>query len=427
MPPVAPAVDEHATMPPGAEDRAQLDDARTMAPPRFRHLRNAVGDPSPVSFSEEEVPTNKVPRLLGRVETRQRTVPVARVAEEHTGGNAHTDHAVARSKKSTQLGLAPVFEALPEDALEEQMTVPVPRKPTPPPPPPPLSQTPPQARLFHEEEGEYELAGVLEGSTVLAPGPHSGGTAAWLQALLLLTLIAGVGVAGWLLWSRSGSVGPTPIEASRELGEGPSKGPITGTVNGFEEPEKSETKSESASDTKSETETESEPASDTASETETESELASDTASETETESAKAEPAPKAPFIPTQNLPRDPAKASDVLVHRALRLVRRDELGRAQATLDRAWELDPRNPQAMAGYAALYLARKDGERAEKWAKRAVKKRSRRAQYHILYGDALELQGDLAGARKAWRKALSLEPNNRAAKNRLAESSASGAN
>ena len=100
---------------------------------------------------------------------------------------------------------------------------------------------------------------------------------------------------------------------------------------------------------------------------------------------------------------------------------------RAEATLDRAWELDPRNPQAMAGYARLYIAKKDGARAVKWAKKAVKKRSKRASYHVLYGDALMLQGETAAARRAWRKALSLDPDNRDAKRRLAKSGARAAN
>ena len=138
-------------------------------------------------------------------------------------------------------------------------------------------------------------------------------------------------------------------------------------------------------------------------------------------------PAPAPLGIPTQNLPRDPAKASDVLVHRALPIIRNGELRRAEATLDRAWELDPRNPQAMAGYARLYIAKGDGDRAVKWAKKAVRKRSRRAQYHVLYGDALILQGDADAARKAWRKALAIEPENRAAKSRLAKNSAQAAN
>jgi Tfp pilus assembly protein PilF len=123
--------------------------------------------------------------------------------------------------------------------------------------------------------------------------------------------------------------------------------------------------------------------------------------------------------VPTQNLPRDPAKASDVLVHRALPMIRSGKLRLAEATLDRAWELDPKNPQAMAGYATLYIAKNEGDRAAKWAKKAVRKRSRRAEYHILYGDALRLEGDTDAARKAWRKALSVDPGNKAARARLA--------
>ena len=95
-------------------------------------------------------------------------------------------------------------------------------------------------------------------------------------------------------------------------------------------------------------------------------------------------------------------------------IIRHGQVSLAEATLDRAWEFDPKNPQAMAGYATLYVAKKDGERATKWAKKAVRKRSRRAEYHILYGDALQLEDDTDAARKAWQKALSIEPNNKAA-------------
>ncbi|MBT8470628.1 MAG: tetratricopeptide repeat protein, partial [Deltaproteobacteria bacterium] len=77
-------------------------------------------------------------------------------------------------------------------------------------------------------------------------------------------------------------------------------------------------------------------------------------------------------------------------------------------------------PQAMAGYAALFIAKKEPSRATKWARKAVRKRPRRVEYHVLYGDALRLADDIAAARKAWRKALSIDPNNRAAKVRLAE-------
>jgi Flp pilus assembly protein TadD len=123
--------------------------------------------------------------------------------------------------------------------------------------------------------------------------------------------------------------------------------------------------------------------------------------------------------IPTRNLPKDPARASDVLVHRALPMIRKSDLRRAEATLDRAWELDPQNPQAMAGYAKLFLAKKEAERAVKWATRAASRRPKRAAYHVLLGDALQMNGDIAGARRAWRKALSVDRRNRTARARLA--------
>jgi predicted negative regulator of RcsB-dependent stress response len=41
------------------------------------------------------------------------------------------------------------------------------------------------------------------------------------------------------------------------------------------------------------------------------------------------------------------------------------------------------------------------------------------EYHILYGDALRLEGDTDAARKAWRRALSVDPGNKAARARLA--------
>jgi cytochrome c-type biogenesis protein CcmH/NrfG len=116
-----------------------------------------------------------------------------------------------------------------------------------------------------------------------------------------------------------------------------------------------------------------------------------------------------------------------VLVHRALPLIRSGQLRLAEATLDRAWELDPKNPQAMAGYATLFIAKNDPDRATKWAKKAVRKRSRRTEYQVLYGDALQLEGDTDAARKAWRKALSIDPENRAAKARLAETAGRVAN
>ena len=440
VPPASPGLDEHATMPPGAGPAAGGDDEPTMAPPRYRHLRADEGGPAPVAFSGEEAPTNRVQRMLGRVETQRRTVPVARGAKEHREDRSHTDHAVARSTKSTELGLAPVFEALPEDALDVQKTMPVPRKRTPP-PPPPQGRTPNAAapELDGGDDVVPELARALEGATMLAPAHAPGGIPAWLQGMLLVTLVVGVGVAGWILWSRSGSTEPQPVESVAEAGGG--KGPIVGSVNGLGNQEPDVEGAEEAPTRDAPDDEESAEEGEQAAATPEETEASDDPgSSDREIEAragAKPEPKPEgtaealkergAPGIPTQNLPRDPARASDVLVHRALRLIRTDDLRLAEATLDRAWELDPKNPQAMAGYATLYIAKKDGERAVKWGKKAVRKRSKRPQYHVLYGDALALEGDAAGARKAWRRALSIDPENRAAKARLARGVAQAAN
>ena len=437
IPPLEPGVDEHATVPPGAREPAQLDEARTMAPPRFRHLRTGGAEAAPRPFLEEEVPTNKVARLLGRVETKQQPIPVGRAAQELAEHAAHTDHAVARTTKSTHLGLAPVFEVLPqdaEDAIGDHKTIPVPQKPTP--PPPPASRKPTPAPMFQaDDDFEPELARMLEGPATLVAPQSSGGMPAWIQALLLITLIAGVGVFGWQLWLRRSSNTSASVQTFGEVDVEGSKGPITGTVNGLEasddgmnaEPvrppaEAPTTELERADDGAAEPDaTEQE----TAGPEPVQQELAAreQAAEPPERETAEASPAES---VPTQNLPRDPARASDVLVHRALPLIRSGELGLAEATLDRAWELDPRNPQAMAGYAALYVAAKDGDRALKWAKKAVRRRSRRPQYHVLYGDALQLQGDVTGARKAWTRALSLDPGNSEAKARLADTSAQAA-
>ena len=80
--------------------------------------------------------------------------------------------------------------------------------------------------------------------------------------------------------------------------------------------------------------------------------------------------------------------------------------------------MDPRNPHAVAGLAELYLARRDAARARQYAEQAVGLRRNRAVYRVLLGDALALAGDAEGARREWRRALDIEPHNRAARERL---------
>jgi len=409
IPPGVPKAEEHATEPPESKTPSAFEESKTIAPARFAHLQAAVGGDPAHAFPEEETPTNKVARMLGRIETTQRTVPVPRGVQESHHHRGHIDHAHAgpRKPKATQVGLAPVFEVLPQEVLEEQRTLPVPRKPTPP-PPPPESRTPTaEPRVESDPIFEPELAHKLEGATMLAPGPASTGLPASIQALLLTALISGLGVLGWQLWMRSGSDAPEAAEATSDA-EG-NEGPITGPLNAAQAVEQAEEADAESEEVAMEFE---------------EREVAQPDPAEVKVAKAKTEPkaaaAAASTRVPTQNLPRDPAKASDVLVHRAMPMIRSGQLSLAEATLDRAWELDPKNPQAMAGYAALFVAKKDPGRATKWAKKAVRKRPRRAEYHVLYGDALQLEDDTDAARKAWRKALSIDPNNRAAKARLAQ-------
>jgi hypothetical protein len=423
MPPLEPEVEEHATVPPGANPPPQFEHARTMAPRRFEHLQAAVGGSPPQAFPQEEGPTNKMPQMLGRVETRQQPVPASRGLQEHYADADHRDHAVSRSPKSTQLGLAPVFEMLREGEQAAEGMPPTVRKPTPP-PPPPASRKPGPPPMFQEDEQfEPELARMLEGpATLLAPARTSHGMPAWIQVLLLVTVLAGLGVFGWQLWLRSNRDTVASLEAgfgANSEAEG-TKGPITGPVNGLGARPAVEAAEPVADEPVADEPVADEPV---AVRAKVETKPAEKPA-ETEPAAKPVETKPSAKksdalAVPTQNLPRDPGKASDVLVHRALPMIRRGELRLAEATLDRAWELDPKNPQAMAGYAQLFITKKDGDRAAKWAKKAVRKRSRRTEYHILYGDALQLQGDTDAARQAWRKALSLDPGNKAARARLA--------
>lgn len=92
----------------------------------------------------------------------------------------------------------------------------------------------------------------------------------------------------------------------------------------------------------------------------------------------------------------------------------------AEGLLTRAMELDARNPQGMAAWARLHLARGDHAQALEWAQRAVQRRPRRAKYHVLLGDVLLASGDADGARRAWRSALERDSDNRDARRRLRE-------
>ncbi len=437
VPPASPEVEDNVTLPPGSLTSNDLEELRTMAPPRFRHLQAAGAE---VSFSQNEGPTNKMPKLIARVETQQMAVSPTGEIQEHHERERHVDHATTRAPareqktsgvpgrdKRTEMGLAPVFEMLPDDDGTDEPEFAEFHSPTP--PPLPMTARPSRGPLFDDGALEPELAPMLEGpATILAPAAARSNPA-WLQVLLLCAFVGGGGLLLWqfALRGEPESAGtslpsPTVVEARQ---------PITGPAQGLEALDEAAAdataraqKPGSAASAKAVVPVEAvaEPANAAAPPVPSSAPEPPENATAVTKTAANTNLA-----IPTQNLPRDPKKASDVLVYRALKLVNGGELARAEATLDRAWELDPKNPQAMAGYATLYIALGQGARAEEWAQRAVTKRSRRAPYKVLLGDARMLQGDVAGARKAWRKALSQDPGNRAAKSRLAKSATTSLN
>ena len=119
-----------------------------------------------------------------------------------------------------------------------------------------------------------------------------------------------------------------------------------------------------------------------------------------------------------KGLPRDRARASDVLVLRALRLLRRGDIGVAEELLSKATQLDRKNPRAMVATAELYLAQDNPTQALPLAERAASMRSRRSQYHVILGDALAGTGDAEGAKAAWQMALRKDRGNKDARARL---------
>ncbi|MGE3630985.1 MAG: tetratricopeptide repeat protein, partial [Sandaracinaceae bacterium] len=86
----------------------------------------------------------------------------------------------------------------------------------------------------------------------------------------------------------------------------------------------------------------------------------------------------------------------------------------------RALAIDSRNHHAMIGLGELLLARNQPSAAIELFERAVRRRPRRASYRVLLGDARAAGGDAAGARRDWEEALSIDPEDRRAQQRLGQ-------
>jgi CheY-like chemotaxis protein/TolA-binding protein len=79
---------------------------------------------------------------------------------------------------------------------------------------------------------------------------------------------------------------------------------------------------------------------------------------------------------------------------------------------------EPGRSRAMVGLVRTNLAQRDYESAVHWGRRLVRARPRRAEFHVLLGDAYRQSGDQRQANASYRRALRLEPRNREARARL---------
>lgn len=100
---------------------------------------------------------------------------------------------------------------------------------------------------------------------------------------------------------------------------------------------------------------------------------------------------------------------AESLAAKAIRHLRRKQIKEARLLLDAAVKKDETNSKVLRGMTELALIEKDATAALEWAQKAVSKRPKRAHYQLLLGDAYKLSGDEANARKAWNKAIELDP------------------
>ncbi|MCX7808995.1 MAG: tetratricopeptide repeat protein [Deltaproteobacteria bacterium] len=84
----------------------------------------------------------------------------------------------------------------------------------------------------------------------------------------------------------------------------------------------------------------------------------------------------------------------------------------------RVLEIDPHEHHAMIGLAQILLRRGRGQEAIPLIEGALRKRPKRPEYHLLFGDALAQAGEIERARAAWSRALELAPHLQKARMRL---------
>ena len=106
------------------------------------------------------------------------------------------------------------------------------------------------------------------------------------------------------------------------------------------------------------------------------------------------------------------------LLDNAKRKLGEGDAAAAEALARRALSAEPDDHHAMEVLARALLSQNRAKEALTFIDVMVKKRSKRAAYRILEGDAWSQLGDRDAALRAWRAAQTLEPTNRELVQRL---------
>lgn len=116
--------------------------------------------------------------------------------------------------------------------------------------------------------------------------------------------------------------------------------------------------------------------------------------------------------------PPAPGASPDDLVRAGDEAAEAHDHGRALDLYQQAIALDGHHPYAFAGAARASLELGRTSDAVRFAERAVANRRRRASFRVLLGDALSAAGNAERARAEWEEALSIDPDDAAARERL---------
>jgi hypothetical protein len=142
---------------------------------------------------------------------------------------------------------------------------------------------------------------------------------------------------------------------------------------------------------------------------------------------AAAEPEPAAAAAEPEPA-REPEAArevrsgsSDAQVRDGLKLLGDGNAAGAKELLLGATTADPKNPHAQAGLAEALLKLGEYDGALAAINEAIKLRPKRARYRVTLGDILKAQGKAGEARAAYKKGLEIDPSEREAVRRMAES------